>query len=264
MWKLVVQSILVVVLALGACGQPGSEPAGSGGEPSTSYDGTWQLVEGRGPDGDIPLIDGYRITLDIDGEVLGGIAACNNYYGTGAVIDGASFRLKGASINEMGCRPDVHESESAYMTALMAARDIERNGDALTLTGSATELRFELTPPVPTADLVGTRWELESLIYGSGDDGAASSAQPAYLLLHDDGTLEGTTGCRALSGKWRETGDVILFTTFGAEGNCPEELREQDGHVVGALGDGFRPEIEGDRLTIVGRFQQGLEYRAAD
>jgi heat shock protein HslJ len=156
------------------------------------------------------------------------------------------------------------EAESAYMDALQAVGEISRSGDVLTLTGDDAELRFELRPPVPTAQLVGTRWELESLIEGTGEDGLATSAEPAYLLLHEDGTIEGTTGCRKLYGEWREEGDTILFGTFGAEGKCPARLRSQDGHVVGALGDGFRPEIDGDRLTIIGRFDQGLDYRAAD
>lgn len=75
--------------------------------------------------------------------------------------------------------------------------------------------------------------------------------------------MTGSTGCRELHGEWIEDGDEVLFATFGAEGNCPEELREQDGHVVGVLGDGFTVKIDGDQLTIFSRGGLGLAYRAS-
>ena len=254
-------TLLVAAVACGesAVPRPGSsDPGGS----AASYDGTWRLVEGRGPEGEVPIVQGYRITLSIEGRNINGTAACNGYGGE-ASIDGSSFSLGSVSITEMACRPDVMDSEAAYTAALPTVDEIARDGDTLTLTGKNTELRFEIVPPIPTADLVDTQWELESLIYGAGNDGVVGSAAPARLLLKSDGTIRGTTGCRDLYGEWIEDGDEIAFTTFGARGNCPEELREQDGHVVTVLGDGFTPEIEGDRLTIVDRGGLGLEYRAS-
>lgn len=254
-----------LLVAMVACGertlltQPGG-PADPRESPK-SYDGTWRLVEGRGPAGDVSIVGDYRITLNIEGEIIGGTAACNAYHGE-ATIQGASFEMRGGSMTEMACRPDVMESESTYMTALQAADTISRRGDILSLVGDDTKLRFEIVPPIPTAELTDTTWKLESLIYGTGDDGTATAAEPADLLLKSDGTISGTTGCRELYGEWREDGDEIAFTTFGAEGKCTEELREQDSHVVGVLGDGFVPTIKGDRLTVVGRGGLGLEYRA--
>lgn len=253
--------LAIVLIAPSACGEPAAGPKPRGGS-STSYTGAWKLIEGHGPRGEVPLVDGYRITLDLEKESLGGTAACNMYDG-GVAIEGDSFRMKGTVVTEMGCRPNVMESESAYLDALHEVDSIDRTGDRLTLTGDATELRFALLPPIPTAELVDTRWELESLLYGTGSDGMVSSAHHGHLIIKSDGTIAGSTGCRDLHGEWIERGDEIYFTTFGAEGSCPEELREQDGHVVGALGDGFTVEINGDRLTVMGRFHIGLGYRAA-
>jgi heat shock protein HslJ len=255
---LVVSSTLI---ALAACGQPDSglnEP----GTPSTSYRGTWQLISGRGPEGEVPLIGYYRITLQINRRTLGGTAACNRYGGDVAIV-GGSFEMQTGAMTAMACRADVMESEAAYLAALGAAETIAQEGNTLILAGDATELRFELLPPIPTSELTDTRWELESLISGQIDDSATSSAASAELLINSDGTVTGSTGCRELHGEWIEDGDEILFATFGAEGDCPEELQEQDGHVVGVLGDGFTVEIDGDQLTVLSRGGLGLTYRAS-
>lgn len=267
MGDLAVRSIIVsLLLAAVACGgrDPATQPDGSGGRDgsSTSYDGTWELVEGRGTQGEVPIVDDYRITLTIEGGSVGGTSGCNSYFGD-ASIDGSSFELSGVGMTEIGCSRDVMESEDAYVAALQAAEKISRSGDNLTLTGTDTELRFEIEPPVPTADLIDTPWALESLIYGTGNDGAVGSAEPAELLLKSDGTISGTTGCRELYGEWTENGDEILFTRFGVEGNCSDEIREQHDHVIGVLGDGFAPTIEGDRLTLIDRGGLGLVYRTS-
>jgi heat shock protein HslJ len=251
--------IVCLLVSMPACGERTlpNEPGGS-----ASYDGTWEFVEGHGPEGEVRTVGGYRITLTINGRDAGGTAACNSYGGS-VDIEGSSFRFGGGGMTEMGCRQDVMESETAYIAALHAVDSIARDGDRLTLTGKDAELRFAIVPPAPTAELIDTTWNLESLIYGTGGDGIASSAEPATLLLKSDGTLTGTTGCRDLSGEWQEDGDEIAFTTFGAEGNCPKELRDQDGHVVQVLGDGFVPTIENDRLTVISQGDLGLQYRAA-
>lgn len=190
-------AVLALVMLLGACSGSGrSEPTGSDPKGfSASYDGTWTLIEGQGPDGEVAIIDGYRVSLTIEGNLISGTAPCNGYFGD-ATIDGTSFTVPGVGITEMGCRRDVMKAESAYVSAISDADTIGREKDVLTLTGDETELVFELEPPIPTADLVGTRWELESLIYGTGDDGVATSVKRAYLIIKKDGTIEGTTGCR--------------------------------------------------------------------
>jgi heat shock protein HslJ len=244
-----------------ACGDPGTSDGGRL-PPSNSYAGTWRLIKGNGPDGEVPMVKGYRITLNITGEQVGGTAACNSYGGDVA-IDGHSFRLKGGlQMTEMGCAPQVHDSEAAYVDALTDIDTIARDADTLTLTGPATELDFELVPPPPVAQLTDTVWHLESLIEGTGPDGTVSSAAPARLVLRRDGTVSGSTGCRSLEGEWIERGDEILFTRLAAEGQCSADLQEQDGHVVGALGDGFTTDIEGRTLTVFSKGELGLQYKA--
>ncbi len=244
-----------------ACGAAGP-PSGAASTSPTSYTGTWRLTDGRGPNGEVPLVKGYRITLHLAGNEIGGTAACNTY-GAKVEIEDDSFGLAdGLSGTEMACEPQVMDSEAAYLDALSEVEAIARAGKTLTLTGRDTELRFELLPAPPTAELTDTMWYLESLIEGTGSQTTARSADRARLVLRSDGTLSGSTGCREFEGEWIERGDEIIFARLAVEGHCPEELRQQDGHVLGVLGDGFTARIEGHIVMLLDQGDLGLAYRA--
>lgn len=254
----------VLVLVAAACGGgadvSGDATADDGGAPV----GSWELVEGRGPGGDIPILAGHAITLRFDDDGIGGTAACNQYFGV-ATIDGDSITVTGVGQTEMGCMPQaVMDAERAYLDALVQVTTLERSGERLVLAGPDTELTYERLAPPPTADLIGTRWELDGLILGAGPDGAVSSVDgDGYLVLGEDGTLEGSTGCRRLTGRWIEEGDTIRMTALTADGDCTLELRDQDGQVVEVL-ERFRAEVDGQRLTLTSRDgSAGLAYRAA-
>ena len=242
-------SLVVVGVLASACGELGTDVGGPGDDVASNL-GTWELVEGSGPRGRISLPPDGRITFLIEEDSIGGIAACN-MYGTGDfTIDGHDFDAReGVSLTEMACSEELMAAESAYIDALVAADRIDRDGDTLTLSGPQVELTYDFVPPPPTADLVGTTWVLESLLLGSGADAVATSAEPAELRLKEGGTVTGTTGCRRLEGTWRRNGDEIVFPSLAADGECPEELSQQDGYVV-SIGDGFTFEIEGDTLMI--------------
>lgn len=263
MKKLIVS--LVLVLAACACGSPSpADPGGSPGDesPPDEYLGTWHLTSGRGPDGMVPLVEDYSITLEITGERVRGSAACNSYDGTAKITD-STFDAPGFAVTEMGCQANVTASQDAYLAALQKVDSISREGETLTLSGPEVALTFDRVPPPPTASLVDTKWRLEALVNGRGPEGAVSSASPADLELSNDGTLGGSTGCRELSGEWSERGNEILFTTFSTEGHCSADKADQDDHVVGVLGDGFTVSIDGPELTIFrSRGDEGLIYRA--
>jgi hypothetical protein len=50
----------------------------------------------------------------------------------------------------------------------------------------------------------------------------APNAADATLVLDPDGRLAASTGCRAFDGEWVETGDELLFTTFGQTDDSPD------------------------------------------
>lgn len=261
-------ALLVVAGLWVACGDSERPPADPGGNsrPSTSsqdYEGTWKLTEGRSPEGEIAILEGWRITMLIERGTVGGISACN-HYGADAVIDGNSFDVGGVGGTEMACKPEVMEAEARYHSALIAADAIGREGDVLTVAGQDVELVYEFVPPPPTASLIGVTWHLEAILYGRGPDATAASVDPAELRLNADQTITGYTGCKPMEGTWAQRGDMIVFDRFGVEGRCPERLEEQHGRVIN-IGDGFTFEIEGRILTIYPRHGNvGLMYRAAD
>ncbi|MDH4307848.1 MAG: META domain-containing protein [Acidimicrobiia bacterium] len=248
----------VVVAACGG-GEPAGEPANTSSLPDTTAtpsgpDGDWRLIDG------LDLVDDFPVTMAVSGSQVGGRAACNSYFGT-ATVSGSSISIGQLGQTEMACEPAVMELESAFTAALMAADTFSREGDRMTLTGPSVELVFELIPPIPTADLVGVTWVLDTVI--QGETASSVAGDPATLVLNADGTLEGSTGCRSLEGRWQESGGVIVVPELSADGECPPELADQDSQVVTVVGDEFTPQIDGDRLTLTSMGGDGLVYRLA-
>ncbi len=240
-----------------------SASSGSDGEIEGGHDSlvdsSWTLVSGSGPDGDVPIVDGWPITLTFDESTLGGTAACNGYGGSYS-IDGETITLDEVGHNDMGCEPAVSESQNIFFAALLDVNRVTVTDGNLILSGTSTELTFAVEAPVPVADLVDQLWLLDTLI--QGEAASTVSGDPATLLLSGDGTITGGTGCRSLSGEYVISGASVQFTTFGASGDCPRDLQTQDGAVVGVLGDGFTVEVDGQRLLVMSAGNEGLGYRA--
>ena len=252
------RTILAVVLglALASCGAA-AEPSSDGGD----YDGEWRLLEGRGPDGRIPKVNGYDITLVLDNDSVSGRAACNSYDGK-ADIDGASFRADAFSMTEMGCAERVMTAEARYVDALTSADTIHRTGDSLTITGPDVRLSYGFVTPPPTAHLENTRWRFVAMVEGRGGDGVAFDGDPAALFLHADGTMVGSTGCRRFEARWTRQDDVILVSRFKTEGQC-HGSKAQDRHMTRVLGTAFSTEIEEQSLTAYEEGSDlGLIYNA--
>lgn len=245
----IVVAVLAVLLAA-SCND--------GEDDSTDAAGAWVLSSGEHDGAEVPIVDGYRITLTIEDASIGGTAACN-LYGGDAEIEGSSLRIGALNVTERGCEPAVMASEQAYLSALAAVTTIERTGDQLLLTGPRTELRFAALPPVPTAELIGTVWTLETLI--EGDTASSVAGEPATLELRADGTLLGSTGCRTLSGTYTLSGDEVVATSLAAEGECAPALAAQDGDVIAVLEGGFTATVDGDRLTLSSQGELGAVYR---
>ncbi len=273
----------VVALLLASCGGPADPgaPAVEGDGSAADPAGSWVLVEAE-PELGVP--SDARVTMEVaaeDGDAwqVGGTSACNSYGGR-VRTEGSSWSAEGFGGTEMACEEPRMAAEGAYLAALTAVEAWSRpSPDGLVLTGPDVELRFEALPPVPTADLTATTWVLDGLVDGVGPDATTASpaadAEEATLRLGSDGTVAASTGCRTFSGEWIETGDEVLFTTFGvrddspnvaADGTttCAPGVVEQEDHVLSVLGDGFRAEVDGQQLRLISRDGVGLTYRAAD
>jgi heat shock protein HslJ len=249
--------LLALVLALAGCAAAVA-PSSS----AEAIEGAWELTSGRTSAGEIPIVDDWPITLTIEGGTIGGTAACNSYGGR-LVGVGGRVRVEELGMTAMGCEADVMASESAYTAALDAVSEIGMDGDALVLVGPDVELRFAELPPPPTAELLGTRWVLETVFVG--DVAVAPVGEPATLELRADGTFSGSTGCRTFTGTWVEEGDGIRDTSLRMDGaDCVPELVAQDSSVVGVVGDGFVPTVNDDLLTLTDPGGAGLVYRAGE
>ena len=252
-------SLVLLVVACGDAGQTTGLGATAAAGP-VDASGDWILTAGTAIGQPIPIVEGSRITLTIEGTSVGGQSACNQYFGELTVVDGI-VRVGGLGGTEMACAEPVMASESAYLTALGAVSGARMDGATLVLLGPGVELRYEPLAPPPTAELIDTTWILDSLV--QGDAVASTIGEPAMLRLNADGSLEGSTGCRELTGRYVVRADEIVFTEFGAEGECAGGPADQDTHVVDVLGDGFTATVDGQQLTLTGKGGRGLIYGAA-
>jgi heat shock protein HslJ len=277
-------SLLLTVTLFAACGNSettttgtdGSNPSGTGSDgtggdavidPADLSVGSWVLQTGRGPTGEVPVLDSHPITLTVEAESnagtgsVGGVSACNRYGGTFS-LDETSFALAEVAGTQMACLPDeAMAAELAYLQALSDVSQIAFDGDRLTLSGPDSELVFAAEAPVPDAELLGQVWLLDTVI-----DGATVSTvlgDEALLQFNDDGTFVGGTGCRELRGEYLITGSEVQFPSFEAVGECPEELAAQDSLVISVLEGGFTVEIAEQRLTVLNE-PEGLSYRAVE
>ncbi len=249
--KILIALVLTAVI-VAACGDIVEDGVGAG--PAANPDGDWELVSG------VPLVAEFPITMSVEGNQVGGRAACNSYRGS-VEFDGDKVTFGEFAWTEMGCEPTVMESEAAFLTALMSTTSFQLAGDRLTLSGPDGDLEFRPVVPTPTADLVDTTWVLETVI--EGETASSVAGEPATLLLSGDGSLSASTGCRTLTGEWLDNGGVIIVPVLSADGECPEELSRQDNQVVTVIGDEFRVVIDGDQLTLTSMGGDGLVYRTA-
>jgi heat shock protein HslJ len=259
-------ALAALLLAAAACAGPtlSSDPpaAATPSEPpaAASPEGPWQLIGGTVNGAPLVLVDEAPVTFVVEGSTVGGRSACNQYFGEFG-LDGGQVRLTGLGGTEMGCEEPIMTLETAYMTGLAQVEAATIDGDMLTLAGPDVELRFERLQPPPTADIVGTAWVLDSVI--EGDAVSSTLGEPATLVLAADGTFSGSTGCRAISGRYVVNGAEIQFPEFATDGECPADLAAQDGHVVEVLGDGFSAAVDGQRLTLTDPNGKGLGYVVA-
>lgn len=235
------------------------------GEPPLSIDvesltsGTWNLLFGAGPEGQVEVVPGYPITLTFDGDgSFGGTAACNGY-GGGYEIDGSQILLGRLGWDEAGCEPDVQAAEAAFLAALLDVANINLIGSELALGGPSTELIFSRSEGLLIEELWGRSFALEATL----SDGVPTSVlgEEVVLAIHPNNTLTATTGCRNYEGAFTVFGSEVIVTESSATGECAADLANQDAHIIEVLGDGFSVEFDGGQLLVSSAGNQGLHYR---
>ena len=247
---------VIIVIGVLACGS--TTPSGGTTTSLEDMTGDWQLDHGTVNGVAIPIVKDHEITMTVHVPSITGTSACNHWGGRLALVDGEIHVTEVAS-TAMGCADDVMASEEAFMRAIGLIRAAEHEGDQLTLVGLGVELVFTRLAPPPAAEIVGTTWRLQSL--GQGDAQMSPVGDPAMLVIDTGGTFSGSTGCREFTGSWIEGAGEFVVTSMSMFGECAADRAEQDGLVVGVLGDGFRAQVDGDRLTLTAR-GSSLQYVA--
>lgn len=264
--------VVALALALAACGDDSTSAPGDGSTlpppsstapaPPAAPDGDWRAVGGTVDGTPVSLVD-PGITMKIDGDQIGGVAACNQYGGS-IRIDGGTISIGALSMTEMACEEPRMALENTFLTSLARVDGFTLVGGALTLTGDGVEWVFEPVPPIEDAALVGPTWTLDTYLQGD-----VASSMPmmemATLVFADGGTLSGSTSCRPLSGDWTQTGDRLVLSNVAAPedpaaGVCAPESQEVHDIVLSVLAGELSMTIEGDRLTLTNAEGDGLSF----
>jgi heat shock protein HslJ len=248
-------ALLAALLVLAACGSD----AGESGADGPDLAGQWQLTAGTVDGAALPMPPVSVATLEFADGQASGAAFCNRFFAP-VEADGPALSLGDIGSTQMACAPDVMAAESAYLAALAAVGTAVRDGDDLVLTGDGVELRFSPVAPVPDSPLTGTRWVMDTLIEG---EAASTTLGEPVLVLRDDGVVEGSTGCRAITGTWQLEGGTLTVVDLVAEqASCPPDVERQDAQVIGVLTAGPTAEVRGNRLTLTADDGRELGYRA--
>jgi len=136
--KRAIALVVIIGIALPACADPGEEGAS---DPTTS---AWVLEAGTLNGADIPIVEGYPITLIFDQPegTAGGKSACNQWFG-GYTLSGNELTFTDIGGTMMACTDEgVTESEAAFFDAMSMVEIFTMEGDELNLTGEAVDLLF--------------------------------------------------------------------------------------------------------------------------
>jgi len=123
--------LLPILLLIGCM----AEPTGSNSSPTAAPDAaqlqtnSWLLLELNGQ----PPVPGTKITLNFDGEAIGGSSGCNVYGGSYELVDGR-LTISDIFSTMMACLEDgVMEQEAAFHQALRDAISFAISADRQTL-----------------------------------------------------------------------------------------------------------------------------------
>jgi heat shock protein HslJ len=238
-----IERTVAMALLLAACGSSGGVTTEG---PADDVTGTsWQLIDG------VAAVNGYPLTITFATDNTGGHDGCKGW-GTFETPSNGQFSLGEVGSEDQGCASDdVATASQRYMAALLEANSYQLDGDRLSVSGPNTELTFTRRAPAEIGALVDITWLLASGQAGGAD--VVTTNDAGWIRFDSTGTAAGSTGCRAMAGRWFNTpgSPEIQFTDMGMDGSCVPELVAIDSLYTSVIGDGMRFEIVGDSLTIL-------------
>jgi heat shock protein HslJ len=212
---------------------------------------------------DRPLVPGTRIRLDFRATDFTASAGCNTI--------GGQYRLEAGRLlvdqlatTAIGC-PAALGAQDAWLSTLLTARPmVALSGNALTLDAGASVLKLlDQSVADPDRPLVGTLWNLESIISGDAVSSIPDGSR-ATILFKADGTLTLFTGCNQGGASWSQTAagiqvSELVLTKKACEG--PTAALETAMITVLRAGP-IAATIQADSLTLQAG-SSGIQLRAS-
>jgi len=228
--------LLTALILLVACGQEADTPATATPKASIPLEGSeWLLASLRGES----LLEGSRITINLDGDRFEGLAGCNNYGGQYEVAEGGRLRISEIFVTAMACSsPEgIMEQETAYIQALGRSATFRLADGRLEMAGESGEtiLLFDRKAEfdTDTSTLLGTVWRLVSI------DGESFSGGSTFTLaFYSQTILGGHAGCRDYLATYQVTGDNLKLrfeAMFDADCRVEDAALEQEAHFLGVM-----------------------------
>lgn len=278
--------VFAVAVTAGACGDDGSTTdTGAGGTgdtagtssttPGTGDGAGSEGLAGRAFVGTDVTVDGepYELAADTklrlsfnDGE-LGADAGCNSMGGTFVVTDDVLV-VDSLSQTEMACVPEARMEQDTWLVGILTGGPtVLVDGDRLVLTAGTTVITLtDEEVADPDRPLVGTAWELDTVLSGdtASSDASTASAEALVLTLVYEGTYTVSGSCGIAPTGTFALGtdrDVVTFTADPAD-LCAREMTTSEAALNQVLAaEQATYEIDRDRLTLLAG-GKGVSLRA--
>jgi heat shock protein HslJ len=233
---------------------------GRGGEPELEFaaivplvfddltDAGWRLA--RNGETDVSPTAGITAIFEDDGTLTGS-GGCNRFTGSYLLeAEALSLSIDDVSVDtDRTCAAEVMSIEAAYLDALRAVssykipanrlRLVSPSGDVLWFDGSASGEDGPSEAQVLADAIVGAVWRLVDALGADVREWA-----PVTLVLLDDGTVSGVSGCDFYDATWSVEEDVLRFRDAqGSPRVCPEDVMALQQSYLG-----FLPFVDGARL----------------
>ncbi|MBC2906593.1 META domain-containing protein [Streptomyces cupreus] len=207
---------------------------------------------------------------DVGGGESGGTVGCNSF-GADVEIDGDTVKITDLAQTEIGCPGPVQEFEekftSVFTGTLKAKIEEEGGAKVLTLTradGDSITLREGAEEPEPA--LKGTKWTIDTLVSGKGDDAVAESlpkGAKAHLTLAEDGTASGNLGCNNFRGKATVKDGTIEFGPLSTTRMlCEGPVMKAEQEMIDILSGKVSYQQKDQELTLTAASGDGLVAHA--
>jgi heat shock protein HslJ len=275
-----VLAVLVVPLALAACGTESGSGSGTGAR-TGDVGGAVRTdlpVTGVRWSVDSLTVGGKRtaapaaahVEIDPKGKVTGNLGC--NHFTADVRIDGETVTVGRGTTTEMGCEKDLQQFEKAMGHALTgklkAAVTGKGNGDstaeALTLTTQRGDsISFTAQSPAP---LTGTAWQVTSLVSGTVATSLPTGTEgKGRITFGKDGSVEGSLGCNSFRGRATVAGSTITFGPLTSTRKmCPGPEMELERAMLGVLEGKTAYEIKHRALTLTAQSGKGLAASAPE